>query len=482
MTGHTTPDRRAAGETAGDALPLSGVQEEMWTAYRSAPGSHAYNAVWRLRIRGTVDVPALEKAVAALQERHEQLRSLFVERDGLPRRVLLDGPHARLEVRDLPGADEATLYEVSRRETHEPFRLETEGPLRVVLFRRSAQDAVLVPTAHHIVSDYVSRSMMAGDLLRAYTDFTAGRVPEWAPVTGSYAEYAEEEARYLASPAGRATADRWRSALAGSAPAELPLDRPRPVLRALRGETVVRHLPADVVDALPDAARAARTTPYAYTLAAFQAFVHRWTGQDDFLLGVPASNRMGRRLRDVVGCFLNTVPVRARFAADTTFRGAAAEAGREVTRCLVDGRYPGARLKAPTAGGRAPLFHMAVFLVPLDRMKLPVPPVPQGAPEGPPATYAGLRVSLVDDLAQQEGQLDLLLRLEQAPDGITAVFSYDTDVFDRASVEGFADGFTRMLRAAVTEPARQVADVPLADEHDLAGLPAPVGAGEGPAF
>ncbi|WP_107482262.1 condensation domain-containing protein, partial [Streptomyces scabiei] len=355
-----------------------------------------------------------------------------------------------------------------------PFRLES-GTFRVVLLRRADDDWALVTSAHHIVSDFTSRWLLVRDVLDAYAAHAAacsvyepfsGRQPGAVPAA---------ELAHTASEAGLRAAVAWRESVAGSTPAELPLDRPRPRVRSLRGDTVVRRLAPEAADGIGAAAGAAGVTPFAYLLAVFQSLTHRWTGQDDFLLGVPASSRSGRGQRDVIGCFLNTIPVRAEFGPGATFRDAAAQAGERIMRGMLGVRYP-----CGLAFPQATLFRAALFLVHMDRMEPPVPNVLPGQAVGRAIPYAGLDIALID-VPQQEGQLDLLLRIEQTPEGVTAVFSYDTDVLDRTTVERFADGYERMLTAAVRDPDARITDVELAADADLDAVLA-LGSGETGAF
>lgn len=454
-------------------MPLSAVQEALWAAYRIAPRSSAYNTVLRLRVRGGVDIDLLKRAVRAVQERHEQLRSLFTEAEGRPCRIPLEEPPGCFALQDLTGVGEDQLLTASQQACLAPFELEASGPLRVVLVRRSPHDSVLVIAVHHIVNDFVSRALIVRDLLAAYTDLAAGADPQLPPPTVSYADHVEQERRYVVSAAGQETAARWGRLLAGAVPAEFPLDRPRPAVRSYEGDTVQRQLPADLVSSLTRCAESVGVTPFAFVLAAFQALFHRWTGQDDFLVGVPATTRVGRRVSEVVGCFTNTLPVRARCHPGLTFDDLAAAADREVLRGLRDGRYPSALLSLPTGAGRdagrAPLYHMALFMVDLEKMYRSVPRPPEGVVEGPSTHYAGLRVAMIDT-PQQEGQMDLMIRLERGMTTISAAYSYSTDVFDRMSVEGFADGFERILRAVVRTPGVPVAEIPLTDADDLAEL------------
>ncbi len=462
------------GEPAG--RPLSAVQRSMWTAYRVAPGSSAYNIVMPLRVRGPLSVPALERAVADVGARQAQLRSYFAEADGEPVRLEQPGPCVRLTVRDMPGSTPPELYEAARRAGEEPFDLERGGPFRVVLLRRADDDFALVTSAHHIVGDFTSRWLLVRDLLHAYRGRATGTDPGRPALRGDYDDHVRDEEDFLGSPAGRRAAAYWRDAVAGTSAAQLPLDRPRPALPSHRGDTVRLHLPAGLSGELVSSAKDLGTTSYALLLAAFQALVHRWTGRTDFLLGAPATNRIGKERRDVIGCFLNTLPVRARTAPSDSLRTLAAAAEREVLGGMLQVRHPCTLPLTEGAAGRAPLFRMAVFLVQMGRMDPPVPSVPRGAPEGPPIGFGGLGLALID-VPQQEGQLDLMVRLEHGDDGLTAVFSYDTDLFERATVERLASAYERFVRVAAQAPDTAVGDVDLLAGDELAALLA-LGAGD----
>ncbi|MER5747390.1 condensation domain-containing protein [Streptomyces sp. NPDC002225] len=449
--------------TAGGTLPLTAVQEAMWTAYRVAPHSASYNIVMPLLLRGPLDPAAMARAVTAVGERQELLRSVFTEHHGAPVRTPAEHALVTMEFHDLGPLDDEALRQAAQEAGARPFRLES-GAFRVVLLRRTDHEWVLVTAAHHIVSDFTSRWLLVRDLLDAYTAIASGTAPAWRPIPGSYTDHTAEELRHTASEAGRRGADRWRESVAGAPAAQLPPDRPRPAVRSLSGGTVVRVLDPACARGIDPAADAAGVTPFAYLLGVFQALTHRWTGQEEFVLGVPATSRMGKAQRDVIGCYLNTMPVRAEFAPHSTFRTTAALAGERVMRGMVNVRYPCA-----LAFPQATVFRTALFLVQMDRMDPPVPNVPPGQTIGPSITYKGLDIALVD-VPQQEGQLDLLLRIEQTPHGITAVFSYDTDLFDHATVERFADGYERMLTAAVTDPDTRITDVELTGQDETAAL------------
>lgn len=169
MSTVTGTDQRA---TAEGTLPLTAIQEAMWTAYRVAPESAAYNIVMPLLLRGPVDPDAMDAAVTAVGDRQELLRSVFTEQDGTPVRTAAERALVGMEFRDLDGIDEDGLRRAVEEAGARPFRLES-GAFRVVLLRRSDDEWALVTAAHHIVSDFTSRWLLVRDLLDAYTGISA---------------------------------------------------------------------------------------------------------------------------------------------------------------------------------------------------------------------------------------------------------------------------------------------------------------------
>ncbi|MCO5968353.1 condensation domain-containing protein [Actinoallomurus soli] len=434
--------------------PLSVIQQTMWLEHRLAPASAAYNLVLAIRIRSPYDVGALERAVEAVGARHELLRTRFVELDGEPRRVPAGEPLARLEVQDVTAAG---LRAAARAYVDRPFDL-AEGAFRVGLLRLAPDDAVLLPVAHHIAGDFASHWLIVRDLLAAYGQ---GRLPE---PSGDYDLFVDEEARVVASAVGARSRAYWAERIEGASAAELPADRPRPALSRHVGATRKVRLAADVAERLPGAAEAAGVTPFAYLLGTFAALVRRYSGRDDFLIGCPATNRMGRELREVVGAFVNPVPIRARFTPATTFRDAIVSAGAQIRTGMLHVRYPCGLL-----GGGAPLFRLAVLLVAMDRREPNIPNAAAGEDTGPTVEYGGLTVALMD-VPSQEGQLDLVVRLEQSDAGIDMVCAYDSDLFDAATIDRFAEHYQRFVRAAVTDPDAVVADADLTGDDELAAL------------
>ncbi|GAA4958408.1 condensation domain-containing protein [Actinoplanes utahensis] len=434
--------------------PLSVIQQTMWLEHRLAPRSAAYNLVLPLRIRARLDVAALSRAVELVAERHELLRTRFLEVEGRPCRVPDDRPLARLELLPQPAGGVA---EAAREYVRRPFDLST-GAFRVGLLPVSGTEAVILPVAHHIAGDFMSHWLIVRDLLNAYRD---GALPE---PSGHYDVFVAEEARIVASPIGERSRAYWSARADGAAAAELPADRPRPALSRRVGASRRARLDPDVAAGLPQAARDAGVTPFALLLGAFTALVRRYTAQDEFLVGVPATNRLGVQMREVAGAFVNPLPIRARFRAGATFRDAAADAGEQLRTGMFHVRYPCGLL-----GGGAPMFRLAMLMVAADQREPSVPYPAPGEETGPEIEYAGLPVALMD-VPSQEGQMDLVIRVEQNSAGIDMVFAYDSDLYDESTIDRFIGQFQRFARAAVTDVDTEVDQTPLTGDDELAAL------------
>ncbi len=443
-------------------LPLSVGQEAMWFLHRTAPDSAAYNVVTAIRIGGDVDEPRLAGAVRAAVERHDLTRSVFTEVDGEPRRTVRDAGTAGLEVRDAHGPVYDVIGELGRR----PFRLaDGETPARFTLVRPggAATDAVLVLVAHHVATDAMAQWILMADVFDAY----AGA--ERPPVRGTFADFVEAERRWLEGPERERSAAYWRDACDGAVAGELPADRPRPEKQTYAGASYISRLPGDVAERLRPAAVAAGVTPFGFLLGVFQGLLHRYSGQGDFVIGCSAMTRSDRATRDVVGYLVNPVVTRARFDGMTTFADAARAAQDGVVNGIRHARYPLPTLVLdlglPRTANRAPLFQITFTMVghnprvPLSAL------LPADMGEGPELEYRGLRLTQID-VPQMEGQFDLTVDIRQVGDALVALYRYNTDLFDRGSIELLAGHYERMLRVAIDDPECTVVRAPLMDEAE----------------
>jgi hypothetical protein len=324
-----------------ERTPLSPAQQRLYFLDRLDPGAATYllPAAWRLR--GPLDVPALRAALADLVVRHEQLRVVFPEHEGVPYQRVLPAGGAVLDVVDAAVADEADpvpadegdlvpageandlpagdaaarqLDAAVHAAALRPFDLAREPAFRATLVRAADDDHVLVLAMHHIVSDGWSLDVLVRDLAELYRARREGRDAELPELPLDYADYAIWQ---RAADQGEAL-DHWTSRLAGLTPLDLPTDHPRPDTPSSHGAVHTVTLPAALTDGLAALGRTAGTTPYMTVLAAFQAALAFHSGQHDIAVGTVVANRERAETEQLVGFFVNTLVMRGDFADDPT--------------------------------------------------------------------------------------------------------------------------------------------------------------------
>ncbi|MEU2426287.1 condensation domain-containing protein [Streptomyces sp. NPDC007851] len=436
---------------------VSAGQEALWLAHQLDPDSSAYNVVLAVRLRDPVRTDVLQDALTALVDRHELLRSRFPATDDGPVRLVEPPTAVRLDVREVPEADDAGLFRLAAQAGREPFRLDRSGAFRVVLLRRAADDAVLVTVTHHIVSDATSQWLLVRDLFAEYGARTGGTARPAPAARADWDEQVRAERAFVASPRGGRAAAYWRDRCAGLGAAALPTDRPRPPQRTLNGATHEIVLDPSTARRLREASAQRSLTPFAWLLGTFQAALHRSGCGDGFLIGCPVTTRFTPATREAVGYYVNALPVAGRFTRTTTLLETVESAQGQLRTGLAHARHP---VELLTGGpGHGPLFRISCTLVAADR--LPV----AGLYEGP-VRLGGLRAELCD-VPQQEGQLDLTTEILQDSGGFRAMLRYNTDLFDAAGIERFGRTWTRLLDVSLDAPVTGVADVPLVARDDL---------------
>ncbi|MDX3225263.1 amino acid adenylation domain-containing protein [Streptomyces sp. ME19-01-6] len=306
----------------GAAVP---VDDAFVTANFALLGPDAtHNVPMVTRIQGPVDREALTAALADLTARHEALRTLYAERDGVPVQIVIPADQARPRPRFTDSTADQAEHAIARACAH-AIDLSTDLPLHAELITTGPQDSTLVLTVHHIAIDAWSMSPLTADLARAYAARTRGEAPDWEPLPVQYADYAlwyEDTLGDTADPAGVQSRqlDYWRAALAGL-PEELtlPADRPRPARASRRGGQVELPIDQALDQRLRQLARTHRVTPFMVAQAALAALFTQLGAGTDIPLGTVVAARPDHTLHDLVGYFLNTLVLRTDTSGDPAF-------------------------------------------------------------------------------------------------------------------------------------------------------------------
>ncbi|WP_234898816.1 condensation domain-containing protein, partial [Mycolicibacter kumamotonensis] len=358
----------AKAQNAASEHELSYGQRSMWFVHRLAPDSAAYSVAYAGRIRGRLDVPALERAAQALVDRHPMLRTTYTERDGQP--VALVHPHwpVRIAIHRI-GADAAELEQWVQTETDRPFDLRTGPVLRLTLLQRELggqeTDHVLLLTVHHIAVDFWSIDIILDELRALYAaEHGAGpATPPGAP-PDRYVDYAAQQTRMLAGPDGEKLWEYWRETLRGELPTlALPTDRPRPAVQTYGGALHRFSIDAQVTAGLKQLGRAVGATPYMTLLAAYAVLLHRYSGQDDLVIGSPFACRDRAGLMGMVGYVTNPLPLRVDVSEDPSFVALLGQVKDTVLGAIAHQEYPlpllVERLRPVRDAGRTPVFQVS---------------------------------------------------------------------------------------------------------------------------
>nr|WP_109525351.1 non-ribosomal peptide synthetase [Nocardia aurea] len=453
--------RRPALEVAvrPERIPLSLAQQRMWFLNRFDPESAANNIPFAIRLSGALDVSALQTAVADLIGRHESLRTVYPAVDGTGYQSIL--PVAKA----LP---DLTPQQVSESELRDwllssaltGFDVATEVPLRIGLASLGSGDYVVAVVVHHIAADGASIAPMVRDLMAAYMARAAGVEPRWMPLPVQYADYTLWQRRVLGDerdPASVAAAqvEYWRTALAGIPDRlELPTDRPRPAVASGRGATYAFEIPARVHAELNELAQDSGASLFMVVHAALAVLLARLANTDDVTIGTPVEGRGERLLDDLIGMFVNTLVLRTRVDRGVSFLDLLHATRDTDLSGFSHAELPFERLVEVLDPVRSqshhPLFQVALFFQNMDSATLELP---------------GLSAQVVE-LDGAVAKFDLQLTLEPkteggVPAGLSALFTYATDLFDEASVAQFAERLIRVLTAVVADPERQVGAIEL---------------------
>ncbi len=453
---------------------LSYGQEAMWLLEELAGGNPAFHIVRALRLpRGAAARAALEAACRRLVERHAALRTVFEIRDGRPRQRPLApvAPPAPSDPTDPPdgawldfAAIDAAAWddERLRRELVEagyrPFRLGTAPPLRVRLFLRQGGEAVLLFAVHHIVADLWSLALLYRDL----DLLLAGREPR--PADAEYLDFAAWERARFAGPDGAAERDHWQRRLAGAPTVlGLPHDSGQGAAQDFRGASFAFDLGAALSGAVLAAAGNAGTTPYVVLLAAFQGLLLRATGARDLLVGSPFAARGRRQWRRVVGCFANTVVLRARLAGGMSFAELLEQTHAAVREALAHQDYPFALLVRDLAPERdAARFPLVQASFGFQNV-----PLAGGDVAGVALGRDGARARLGDmpaevlGIGERGSQFEIAVTMAQAGELLAGSWQYARALFEPATMSRLCGHFIHFLAAVVAQPALPLGGAPL---------------------
>lgn len=433
-------------------IPLSRAQESMWFLSRLAQDSGVYNLPAAVRLRGPLDILALQVSVQAIVARHEILRTVFPSGAGMPRQQVLAAIDLPLEVVDcaaLPDEErEARVRAMCRAAFRRPFDL-ANGPLfKLVLYRLSPDEHVLLTVFHHLVWDGWSIGIFVAELAAHYSAARQGSRAALPALPVQYADFALWEREWLDARMD-ARVSYWREALRGHGALELPVDRERPPVQTYDGETFPFQLSTEAAHALGRVSRDADTTAYRTLLAGFAAVLGRWSGQHRFVIGTPVANRHHREVASLIGFFANLLPVPVDLAGDPTFAELLERMKASTNGAFANQDIPfDSIVEHLGAGGdpsRNPIFQVVLAL----------------HQESFDAISLGDVVVAPFYLESDTTHFDLAIHLWQREGSVQGYFSYNSGLFEKGTIARLGTHLVTLLEAALANPDLRLSALPL---------------------
>jgi len=425
-------------------LPLSYAQQRLWFIDQLEPGSPFYNIPSAVRLRGSLDIAALEQSLNEIVRRHETLRSSFASIDGQPMQVIAPVRRLKVELADLehvPVAErQAEGHRLAVEETLRPFDLANDALLRASLVRLSEQEHIVLLTMHHIVSDGWSMGLLIKEVAACYEAFSTGKPALLPPLPIQYGDFAVWQREWLQGENFDQLLSYWRKQLDGLPMLRLPTDHERAAVRSLRGAYQVSEPPAELSAALNAFSQRESVTIFMTLLAAFNTLLYRYTGQLDIVVGTDVANRNRVETEGLIGIFVNHLVLRTDLSGQPTFL----ELLRRV-RDMSLGSFAHQdmpfdmlvkALKPKRDLSHTPLFQI-LFVV-------------QNAPM-PSLELSDLSLSMIE-ADNGTTKFDLALFVTEAPEGLRMIWKYSPDLFEYDTIDRMSRNFQTLLGHIVANP------------------------------
>jgi amino acid adenylation domain-containing protein len=434
--------------------PCSFAQQRLWLVDQLDPGSHAYNLSMAYRLTGELDVQVLGRCFPEIVRRHESLRTTFeligerlVQRVHPPADAVLtyaDCSGVPIEQRERAGRTRIT------EENDRLFDLQ-RGPLfRALLVRLDDREHILCVSVHHIAFDGWSWGVLWRELEALYTAFLAGQPSPLVEPGVQYADFAAWQAERLQGGELERQLAYWKEQLRGPLPdLHLPTDRPRPSIQTSRGARATALIPGELRDGIKALGRRERATLFMTLLGAFFTLLHRYSGDEDLLLGSPIAGRTHLETESLIGFFVNTLVLRGSLTGKSRFIDLLAQCRGVAQDAYANQEVPFDKLveelQPERTMSRTPMFQVMLIL--------------QNTPQMSPR-LTGVTATRID-LDAASTKFDLTLSMTERPNGLNAAIEYSTDLFDALTIDRMLAHFQTLLRGIVANPMERLSRLPL---------------------
>ncbi|MBC9933117.1 non-ribosomal peptide synthase/polyketide synthase [Chitinophaga qingshengii] len=431
-------------------LPLSSAQERLWFIDHME-GSVAYHMPLVLKLEGHLDLSALEAALKTIVDRHEALRTVFLEEEGIVSQHILPAGGWQLPVLDRTG--EANLQQILEEITdsyNKPFNLAKDYMLRVQLVQLSPHEYFLVIVQHHIASDGWSVSILLKELIRLYEAAHRQEPHQLEPLPVQYVDYALWHRHHLQGALLDQQLSYWKEKLDDTATLQLPTDFPRPATQSTRGNTLYYEVDSALTAGLNQLSRQTGATLFMTMLAAFKVLLYRYSGQEDICVGSPIANRTQQTIEPLIGFFVNTIALRSNLAGNPDFLSLLKQVKATLLEAYQYQDAPFEKIVEAVVNdrdmSRTPLFQVMFIL--------------QNLPEVPDLQLDDVQVT-IQPVSNSTAKFDLTVDVTTTDTGLRFRVEYCSDLYKETTIARMMEHYLVLLEAVVATPSRQIGALPM---------------------
>ncbi|MEO6230170.1 MAG: amino acid adenylation domain-containing protein [Ferruginibacter sp.] len=432
-------------------IPLSFSQERLWFIDQLT-GSLQYHVPAVINLNGHVNVKALGNAIKHIVERHEVLRTIYQQHEGIPfQQIMLpDDWQLNISNNELLHESEESLQKHVQELIATPFDLSADYMLRATLICQSPTTYILVVVIHHIASDGWSRSVMVNDFAAFYQALDKGLSANLNPLPVQYADFAIWQRNYLQGDVLEQKINYWKTQLQGVSALQLPTDFQRPAKQSTKGSMATFLIDKKLADSLQTLSQQQGTTLFMTLLAAFKVLMYRYTGQEDICIGTPIAGRQQQEVEDLIGFFVNTLALRSSLNGEATFTKLLQQVRTGTLEAYAHQEAPFEKVVEAVVKerdmSRSPVFQVMFVL----RNTPEVPDLVMESVELAPASYQ-----------HTTSLFDLTLFITETSAGLYGGFEYNTDLFRESSIQKMISHFTKLLSSIIESPQQKLGLLPM---------------------
>lgn len=453
--------------------PLSYGQRALWFQHQVAPES-IFNLLYAVRICSQVNITNLKRAFQILTDRHPTLRTTFHAVKGEPVQKIHEEMEVCFQHEDASSWSEAELQKRLEQETRKPFDLEN-GPLfRIHLFSKAEDEHILLETIHHLVADLWSQAIIANEVGLIYSALISQQEFQLPPIEIQYSDFVRWHSEMLDGAEGEKLWGFWKEKLSGELPVlNLPTDRPRPAVQTFKGVSKTIEFQPELTQKLKQISEQHGATLYMTLLAAFNVLLHRYTGQDDLIVGTPTTGRSRNELTPLVGYFVNPLPIRSDLSGNPKFTEFLSHVRKTVVEAIDHQNYPLGllveKLHPQRDTSRTPLFQVMfvfqrahlLFEEGLSSFAI--------STESTQMNLGGLPLEAFE-LEEWLSPFDFTLMMAESKNKLAASLTYNTALFDAEMIDRMLAHFQTLLDSIAKNPEQRIGNLALLPKSHLKQL------------